>query len=1177
MISFLYFQGKTDNKGIYEIKITYHGIEKEPRPIMVRALAAITDLNNQTQETQTQFLIHPCTYYVGFQLVNNYGKKNQPVQTKVIVTDIDGNLIDNVLIECKIIGIGKERKEDENGLIVFEEIRDEQQITNISSNKDAINMDFTPTIGGRYNISYTVKDEQGRLAMSFYDNLYVAGGSEKEIEKQKVDFVPTDTITIIPNATNYQPDDICELLILAPFSPANGLVILDCDGQVSQPIQFQVESGKDSTTVNFKISKDWIPKFTVHVELTGSIPREQELIYSPHRPAIAVGSITIEVSRDIYKLNVLINTKETTTTFTPSSIIHIDVDIKQYVNDTPVDNVEVCLIIVDEAILSLTDHKLNSPLDIFYPDRTVRIRQYHVRNRCLIFNMQNIEEFRKSLRETHSMSGACHKRRCGAALGDFAGSGAEQKIAVRSNFNPLACWMPSSITNSLGHVSFEVKLPDNLTRYRVWAVATNDKQYGLSEMSFTVQLPIMIRPSPPSFLNYGDIAHFSVILQNQTDLSLPLYAGLRATNAKLLTSQTTQQAVGYSIVLQPSKRVALIFPISTHHSGTARFQFVVSTVANESSASFGDAIELSLPVFTPATSEAFATYGDISEEEVILQPIKTPENVIPQFGELSITTSSTALASLTDAIISLYTYPYECTEQLSSRILGIQSLWDVLQAFHCKDLPDVSVLKTKLESDMKILKGRQYSNGGFGYWTNRTDSYADPYMSVHVAHCLAVVTNKKVSDVDINMLNNALKYLQNIKSEIDQLPYSKYWSEITRFSLMSYALYVRAKYLQNVANEASQLFDQSGFDKLSLEALGWLLVALSTERNNDNDRMIGKIYKHLKGKVNETSETAHFITSYGDDGQSVMLHSNQRTDAILLEALLYIDQKSTLCTKLCKGLQAHKVKGAWKSTQENCFVLIALDKYFHIKEKDTPDFVANIWLDNDYCGEHQYKGRTTNTYTINIPMKAILSPSSSSNISNNDKNLIMRKDGNGRLYYRIAMNYAPSSLQLNAVNYGFKIERTYTAIDDPSHVQKQSDGTWKFKLKEKIQVILTMTTTQRLYHIVLVDYLPAGCEPLNTKLKGTLTGDTQSSVTRSNRNNYCGCRPYSTLGWTEHENLRDERAEAFRSLLWPGVYEWSYVMRATCAGTFITPPAKAEEMYSPENFGRCGTEKVIIN
>jgi hypothetical protein len=216
------------------------------------------------------------------------------------------------------------------------------------------------------------------------------------------------------------------------------------------------------------------------------------------------------------------------------------------------------------------------------------------------------------------------------------------------------------------------------------------------------------------------------------------------------------------------------------------------------------------------------------------------------------------------------------------------------------------------------------------------------------------------------MLNNVLQYLKNIESEIDQLSYTKYWSEITRFSLMSYALYVRAKHLQNVGDEASQLFKRSGFDKLSLEALGWLLVALSTDTNNNQNQTIEIIYKYLKGKVNETSETAHFITSYGDDGQSVMLHSHQRTDAILLEALLYIDPTSTLCTKLCKGLQAHKMKGAWKSTQENCFVLIALDKYFHIKEKDTPDFIANIWLDNDYCGQHQYKGNITNIVNVII-------------------------------------------------------------------------------------------------------------------------------------------------------------------------------------------------------------------
>ncbi|CAF4288196.1 unnamed protein product [Rotaria socialis] len=1119
-----HFQGKTNSKGQHEIKITYHGIEQEPRPIIVHTLATITDLNYQTQETKANFLIHPCAYYVGFQFVKNYGKKDEPVQTKVIVTDIDGNLIDNILVRCEVIGYGSEKKEDRNGLTIFEEIKDEQTLTIVSSNKGAVNIDYTPKLDGRYNITYSAKDEQGRLAMSYYENFYVSDGYKREIQHDKeISFTPTDSITIIPNAKKYQPDDLCELLILAPFSPANGLLILDCDGQVSEPILFQIEPGKNSTTIEFKISKDWIPNVEVHAELTGSIPREIEVIDSPHRPATAIGSVSLKVSTDIYKLNVLINTKETNKMYAPSSIIHIDVNVTQYLDNASVDKAEVCLIVVDEAILSLTGHKLESPLNQFYHNRSENIRHHQSREHCLLSNVQYIEQLKKKIQERLTLNDS---DRCGGGGGGGGGDDRSRHnfmaTAVRSNFNPLACWTPSSITDSSGHVSIEVKLPDSLTRYRVWALATNDKQYGFGEMSFTVQLPIMVRPSLPRFLNYGDTAHFSVILQNQTDQSLLLHAGLRATNAKLLASQTNQQAVGYSIVIQPSKRAALKFPVTTIHSGIARFQFVVSTAKNETCASFDGAIELSLPIFTPATSEAFATYGDIYDEQAVLQPIKIPKNVLAQFGEVSVTTSSTALSSLTDAIISLYTYPYECTEQLSSRLLGIQSLWDVLQAFHCKELPDISILKTKLESDINILKGRQYPNGGFGYWSNRNDSHADPYMSVHVAHCLVVLVNKKVFDIDENMLNTALKYLENIESEINKLPYSEHWSERTRFSLMSYALYVRAKHLQNVADEASQLFQRSGFDKLSLESIGWLLVALSNDTISNKYELIDRIYKYLKDKVNETGETANFITSYGDDGQSVMLHSNQRTDAILLESLLHIDPKSTLCTKLC---------------------------------------------------------RTTNAYTRNISMKAILSPSSSpSNINNNDKNLIIHKDGNGRLYYRIAMNYAPSNLQLKAVNYGFKIERIYAAIDDPSHVQKQPDGTWKFKLQEKIQVTLTMTTTQQRHHIALVDYLPAGCEPLNRKLNGTLTDNTNSSITGSKRNNYSdGRRPYLTIGWTDHENLRDERAEAFRSILWPGVYEWSHVMRATCAGTFITPPAKAEEMYSPENFGRCATEMVIID
>ena len=1127
------FEGQTNDQGIHEIQINYKGLENEPIPIVVCVGAAIADLNNQVQETQTQFLVHPSKYYVGFQLTTNYGKKDRPIQARVIVTDVDGNLMDNVPIQCQIIGVEQQNKEDE------------QQLTSLSSNSAATIIEFTPKLGGSYKISFTVKDDEERLATSFYEDFYVTGGTRIYSERKKLEFVPSDKLTVIPNATDYQVGDTCELLISVPFSPANGLIVFDCEGQVGEPIQFEVTDEKDSTTVAFQISKDWVPEFTAHVELIGTCSREIELQDSPTRPAFAVGSVAIQVSRDIYKLNVQVNTNET---FTPSSTVQIDVDVTQYIDKSYVDKVEVCLVVVDEAILSLTKYQLQNSLDIFYPKRKAQIRPRHNRDRCWLFHHENITRTETSLLQSEidelfdSLRGIELEHCCVDQLTE----GVEQyvhnmpTIAVRSNFNPLACWIPSAITNSSGHVSFEFKLPDNLTRYRVWALAANDKQYGLGEMSFTVELPVMIRPSPPRFLNFGDTAYLAVILQNQTNSSLLLHTGLKASNAKLLTSEANQQTAGYAVQLPANKRIAVTFPLSTIQAGTARFQFLVGTVGNQSQTAYGDAIELSIPIFTPATSEAFATYGDIAEEQVVFQPIKPPANILPQFGELSVSTSSTALASLTDAILALYDYPYECTEQISSRLLGILSLWDVLQAFNSKDLPDLPTIQTKLQSNIKKLENRQYSNGGFGFWTKRNDSHPDPFVSVHAAHCLVVVTRKNICQVDNSMLRNALKYLANIQSEVNEL------SETTRFSLICYGLYVRAKHLENVAGAALQLFTQTGFNKLSLEALGWLLMALSTDKNNKSIiQAIEMIYEHLKGKVNETAETANFITSYGDDGQSVMLHSNQRTDAILLEALLTIDPNSTLCTKLCKGLQAHRVKGAWKSTQENCFVLIALNKYFGIKEKDKPDFSANIWLDEDYCGQHKYQHRTTDTQTVQIPMKAVLS---------SNKNVIMQKVGNGRLYYRIGLNYAPENLQLNAVNYGFKVQRTYVGVDNVEDVQKQADGTWKFKLGAKIRVELTMTTTQRRYHIALVDYLPAGCE--------SLTGDTDY---------------YYYYGWPDHENLRDERAEAFRSLLWPGVYQWSYIMRATSAGTFIIPPAKAEEMYSPENFGRSATEKALIN
>ena len=66
-----------------------------------------------------------------------------------------------------------------------------------------------------------------------------------------------------------------------------------------------------------------------------------------------------------------------------------------------------------------------------------------------------------------------------------------------------------------------------------------------------------------------------------------------------------------------------------------------------------DAAEVSLPVYTPATTEAFATYGVI-DEGAAAQAVKAPEGVFKEFGGLEVQTSSTQLQELTDAFIYVY-------------------------------------------------------------------------------------------------------------------------------------------------------------------------------------------------------------------------------------------------------------------------------------------------------------------------------------------------------------------------------------------------------------------------------------------------------------------------------------------------------------------------------------------
>ena len=517
--------------------------------------------------------------------------------------------------------------------------------------------------------------------------------------------------------------------------------------------------------------------------------------------------------------------------------------------------------------------------------------------------------------------------------------------------------------------------------------------------------------------------------------------------------------------------------------------------------------------------------------------------------------------------------------------MSIVTLGEVLSAFKIAALPSVDELQDMVERGLEELYKNQHSSGAYGFW--KSELVVSAYVTVHVAHCFArcIMAGRPVTNDSLLRSKTELRTIENFMKEA-------YYTKESKRAVRSYAYYVLSLLGDEQAvpltlklwKECGGITRELSKSSLSMEGLAWVAFVLFNNKkknNGENKAIVDTIFKHLMNRVNETAETANFVTSYGDNQtrKLVMLHSSRRTDAVILDVLMSVDPTNSLVVKVVKGLLAHRKKGRWSSTQENVFCLIALHKYFGIYEAKTPNFTLDMWIDKQYAGHQEYVGRSTEQNLLNIPMKHLMTaPAQESQSSNNNrKDLIMHKKGDGRMYYRIGLTYAPRNLSVDPLDCGFTVERTYESVTDQSHVKKNEDGSWEFKAGELVRVRITLCNASRRYHVALVDKLPAGLEVLNPDLKttGTIPAASSEDNEGGTRRGRGFCWWWRSV-WYEHQNLRDERVEAFSSLLWEGVHKYSYVCRATSIGDFVVPPAHAEEMYSPEVFGRSATDKVRV-
>src|SRR5690606_29916755 len=120
-------------------------------------------------------------------------------------------------------------------------------------------------------------------------------------------------------------------------------------------------------TLNVPIKEEYIPNLNIQVDLVGSAPRTDEagelLKNVEPRPAFASGQLNLSIPPLARTLSLQV--KPDAKQLEPGGETMLSVMLED-ANGLPVADAELAVVVVDEAILALTNYQLADPISIFY-------------------------------------------------------------------------------------------------------------------------------------------------------------------------------------------------------------------------------------------------------------------------------------------------------------------------------------------------------------------------------------------------------------------------------------------------------------------------------------------------------------------------------------------------------------------------------------------------------------------------------------------------------------------------------------------------------------------------------------------------------------------------------------------------------------------------------------------
>jgi len=1107
-------------------------------PRVYRLEGDVEDVSRQHIANRASLVVHPAPWYVGIRRPSYFLDQKNGLKTELVTVGLDGRPVAGVPVTVTLTQIQwtSVRRAEGSGFYTWDTERKEipSGSWKVTTASDPVALDIPFKQGGYFVLEARGDGEDGRFAVT-RTSFYVLGEGYTAWER-----FDHNRMQLVPERQTWKPGETARIMVQSPWERATALVTTEREG-IRSHRQFTLTSTQQSISV--PIAENDIPNVFVSVLLvkgrtdpapSGTAEPDEKTAEDPGKPAFRLGYTELKVEDRTKRLTVAVAADKEE--FRPASTANVRVDVKDQQGRGTAS--EVTLWAVDYGVLSLTSYRTPDVLGSVYVRKALQVMNADSRQRIIS-------------RRVLTPKGETE----GGGGGADAGAG-----TMRKDFRALAFWLGSVTTGADGRASVDVRLPESLTTYRIMAVAGDrSSRFGAGDAEVRTNKPVTLKPSFPRFLAVGDRAYFGAVVGSQLPAGGTATITMKSLDPNVLSltgapvTPVSQpfRAVEQQVKIGPGGNVEVRFEGTGKAIGRARVQMTVR-IGNEA-----DSFEDVIPVEVQLSPETVAAYGEARDASAA-EKLAVPSGAVPGYGGLNLELSSTALVGLGEGARYLVEYPYGCAEQKSSRALAMLLAADLGDAFMLPGV-DTSKMRPAVQQALKELERFQCDSGGFAYWSGSCETVS-PYLTAYLLQVMKTASDLKY-DVDRGVRDRAYTYLQ--QQLATPPPVNASW----RPAYTAWQAFAVKVLVEGGRNQDSNINRLHAYrEQMPVFALAYLHDALVAK--GETGLRVTDIRRRLTNAILPEAGTAH-VKELDDPYLAWFWSSNTRSTAIVLNSLVKAGATEAPVQPMVRWLLGARKNGRWGNTQENAYAMQALVSYYRKYEPEAPNFRAIVKLGEQELAAGEFKGRSTTATKKQIPLTQIAASAPGDAV----KPLTFTREGTGTLFYNARLRYAVDRTFPEPLDAGFRIERRY----EPFVENGQKPPATGYQAGDLVRVTLTFTLTKERRFVAVTDPLPAGFEAVeswfNTTAQALSQAQDRQSVQRGD-GEVSDWQSWWLGGGFDHVERHDDRLQLFATRLGSGSHEFSYIARATTAGTFRTAPARAEEMYTPEIFGR--TESTVI-